>query len=195
MKFFFTAQAVALCVSYISRQFQQQRKWICKLISRRTLQGNILVLWSRDRMQTEKGRAYSLGWLKSASAFILNVKWNSSQMREVSYKKQGITYFAIKEYVVLTSYAGYKYHFASFCSFWVWDIKTKSLLAQSFSVYFLYLMENNLPLHLLHVTYRPFQSRLNILSQHTPEDTSPCTVPFWAVELSVTWWEGVVPQD
>jgi len=46
----------------------------------------------------------------------------------------------------------------------VQDIKTKSLLAQCFSVLFLYLMGNSLSIHLLHVTYGSLQSRLNTLT-------------------------------
>lgn len=110
--------------------------------------------------------------MESASILVLSINWDSSQMKEVSYEKEGF-YFAIKEHIVLTSYDSSKCHFVSFCNFWVQDIKNKSLLAQSFSVYFLYLMGNSLPIHLWHVTYRPFQSRLNTLTAHSWRHLTP----------------------
>lgn len=67
-----------------------------------------------------------------------------------------------------------KCHFASFCNFWVQDIKTKNLLAQSPSVYFLYLMGNSLTLRLLHVTYGPFQSGLKTFTAHSWRHFTPC---------------------
>lgn len=94
-------------------------------------------------------------------------------MREVSYEKEGF-YFATKEYIVVTSYDSCKCHFASFCNFWVQDIKTKNLLAQSPSVYFLYLMGNSLSLLLLHVTYGPFQTGLKTFTAHSWRHFTPC---------------------
>lgn len=102
-------------------------------------------------------------------AFVLN----SSQMREVSYEKEGF-YFATKEYIAVTSYDSCKCHFASFCNFWMQDIKTKILLTQSSSVYFLYLMGNSLSIRLLHVTYGPSQAGLKTFTAHSWRHFTPC---------------------
>lgn len=97
---------------------------------------------------------------------------NSSQMREVSYEKG--FYFATKEYIVVTSYGSCKCHFAPFCNFWVQDINIRNLLAQSSSVYFLYLMRNSLSIRLLHVTYGPFQAGLKTFTAHSWRHFTPC---------------------
>lgn len=127
-------------------------------LQRKALWDNASVTCSRLKgvMQTEKRRCIQLEITGISLALVLN----SSQMRQVSYEKEGF-YFATKKYIVVTSYGSCKCHFGE------QDIKTKNLLARSSSVYFLYLMGNCLSMRLLHVTYWPFQSGLKTFTAHS----------------------------